>query len=161
MKTALVVFLAAALMASSAAAQTTKTKDPTKDPTKPTTNTPATKTPARTTPAPKTAASKPADIKGTWSGNWTPKGGVPDSITIELRQEGAKVSGKFVTPMPLEFSKVSYFAATGAIVLEAADAAGKVYKIDGKIQGTELKGTITIKDQVGEARLIKWTYFPR
>ena len=159
MKTALVLFLAAALMAPSVAAQTTKTKDPTKDPTKPTTNAPA-KTPASTRT--QAAPLKPTtEIKGTWSGNWTPKGGVPDSITIELRQENGKVTGRFVTPMPMEFSKVSYMPATGAIVLEASDKAGKVYRIDGKIQGTELKGTVSMKDQVGEARLIKWTYFPR
>ena len=71
------------------------------------------------------------------------------------------MTGKFVTPAPLEFSKVSYMRGTGAIVIEASDKEGKVYRIDGKIQGTELKGTVTIKDQVGEARLIKWTYFPR
>ena len=28
------------------------------------------------------------DIAGTWSGNWTPKGGILDAVTIEVRVEG-------------------------------------------------------------------------
>ena len=35
-------------------------------------------------PAPAAAADK-TEINGTWSGNWTPKGGVPDAITVELQ----------------------------------------------------------------------------
>ena len=42
------------------------------------------------------AADLPA-INGTWSGNWTPKGGVPDAVTVELRRDAAgNLMGKFL-----------------------------------------------------------------
>ena len=48
-------------------------------------------------------------LNGTWSGNWTPKGGVPDAITIEIRQDtSGTLTGKFVNPAPMEFSKASF-----------------------------------------------------
>ncbi len=45
------------------------------------------------------AAADINDIAGTWSGNWTPKGGILDAVTIEVRVEGGKVTGKFRTPV--------------------------------------------------------------
>ena len=110
--------------------------------------------------APSIAAA--ADLKGTWSGNWMPQGGVPDSITIELRQDAAgKVSGKFLTPSAMEFTKASYIAKTGVVSFEASDQSGKHYKIDGKVEGNEIKGTLQVNDVAGDVRLIKWTYFGR
>ena len=38
---------------------------------------------------------------------------------------------------------------------------GKRYRIDGKIHGSDLKGTLEINDVKGELLLIKWTYFGR
>src|SRR2546426_8475121 len=59
-------------------------------------------------PAPAAAADK-TEINGTWSGNWTPKGGVPDAVTVELRRDmGGNLTGKFLTPAPMEFSKASF-----------------------------------------------------
>ena len=106
-----------------------------------------------------------ADLKaitGTWSGNWTPKGGTMDAVTVELRQdEVGKLAGRFVTPARIDFSKVSFNAATQSLSFEATDAkTGKLYKVEAKLKGTELTGTLTINETAGEVRLIKWTFFP-
>jgi hypothetical protein len=108
-------------------------------------------------------AAQTTTLNGTWSGNWTPKGGTPDAITVELRQEaGGKLTGKFLTPQPMEFTKASFTAATGVVMFEATDAkSGKSYKVEGKVKGTELIGTLASGDTSGEVRLIKWTFFGR
>ena len=102
-------------------------------------------------------------INGTWSGNWTPKGGVPDAVTVELRQETpGKLTGKFLTPKPMEFTKALFVSTTGVITFEATDSkSGKTYKLQGKVKGTELTGTLAAGDTEGEIRLIKWTFFGR
>jgi len=108
------------------------------------------------------AADLPA-INGTWSGNWTPKGGVPDAVTVELRRDAAgNLMGKFLTPVPMDFSKASFNPTTGIVRFEAADAkSGKQYKLEDKLKGTELIGTLAADDTAGEVRLIKWTFFGR
>jgi hypothetical protein len=102
-------------------------------------------------------------LNGTWSGNWTPKSGVPDAITIEIRQDTAgTLTGKFVNPTPMEFSKTTFNAKTGLFSAEATDQkSGKRYKLDGKVEGTELKGTLSAGEATGDLRLIKWTFFGR
>ena len=101
-------------------------------------------------------------LNGTWSGNWTPKGGGPDAMTIEIRQDTATLTGKLVNPVPMEFSKTTFNAKTGIFTAEATDPkSGKHYKLDGKVEGTELKGTFTAGDAAGDMRLIKWTFFGR
>ena len=113
--------------------------------------------------APCFAADTSEELVGKWSGNWTPQGGIPDSMTIELTPEGSgRLTGKFVTPAPMEFTHASFDAKTHAIAFEAVDPkTGKHYKVDGKIHGTELKGTLGIDNVKGELLLIKWTYVPR
>ena len=107
-------------------------------------------------------ASQTTSLSGTWSGNWTPKGGVPDAITVELKQENANTTGKFVNPAPMEFSKATYNSKTGLISFEATDQkSSKHYKLDGKVEGNEIKGTLAIGETSGELRLIKWTFFGR
>jgi hypothetical protein len=102
-------------------------------------------------------------FNGTWSGNWTPKGGVPDAVTVELREDAAgKITGKFLTPAPMEFSKASFNRSTGVVTFEATDAkSGKHYRLDAKLKGTELTGTLGEDDTTGDVRLIKWTFFGR
>lgn len=102
-------------------------------------------------------------LNGTWSGNWTPKGGVPDAMTIEIRQDTVgTLTGKFVNPVPMEFSKTTFNAKTGIFSADATDPkSGKHYKLDGKVEGTELKGTLTAGEATGDLRLIKWTFFGR
>jgi len=102
------------------------------------------------------------DIAGTWSGNWTPKGGVLDAMTIEARVEGGKVLGKFRTPVAMDFTRASYDPKTGAVSIEATDSkSGKTYKLTGKLTGNDIKGTILAGDVPGDVLLIKWTYVPR
>jgi hypothetical protein len=102
------------------------------------------------------------DIAGTWSGNWTPKGGVLDAMTIEARVENGKVVGRFRTPAPMDFTRASYDPKTGAVSIEATDSkAGKTYKLDAKLMGTDIKGTIVVGGVPGDVLLIKWTYVPR
>ena len=108
-------------------------------------------------------AAETGTLSGTWSGNWTPKGGVQDAVTIELKQDASgMLSGRFVNPIQIDFSKASFVARTGTITLEATDNnTSKHYKIDGKVEGNEIKGTLAIGETSGELRLIKWTFFGR
>jgi hypothetical protein len=102
------------------------------------------------------------DVAGKWSGGWTPQGGVRDAVTVEFTQDDkGKVAGRFITPADMAFTAVTVNTTSGAVTLEAKDPKGKIYKIDGKIEGTELKGTMKAGDTSGEVRLIKWTYVPR
>jgi hypothetical protein len=100
-------------------------------------------------------------INGTWSGNWTPKGGVPDTVTVELKvDESGKLTGKFRTPVPMDFSKGSFIPTTGTLMFEAMDGkSGTHYRLEGKFKGTEITGTFGANDTTGEVRLIKWTFF--
>jgi hypothetical protein len=100
-------------------------------------------------------------ISGTWSGNWTPKGGRPDAVTIELKlDDGGKLTGKFRTPVPMDFSEASFNPKTRVVTFEAMDEkSGKRYGVEGKLQGTEITGTMGVNDTKGEVRLIKWTFF--
>src|SRR5437763_14657187 len=89
-------------------------------------------------PAPAAAADK-TEINGTWSGNWTPKGGVPDAVTVELRRAvGGNLTGKSLTPAPMESSKASFNPLTRILAFEATDEnSAKPHKIDGKAKATE------------------------
>ena len=110
--------------------------------------------------APAFAVEASESLAGKWSGNWTPPGGIPDSMTIELAQEESRpLTGKLLTPVPMEFTYASFDRKTNAIALEAMDQkTGKHYKIDGKVRGTEIKGTLMIDNTKAELLLIKWTY---
>jgi hypothetical protein len=102
-------------------------------------------------------------INGTWSGNWTPKGGVPDAVTVELKvDESGKLTGKFRTPVPMDFSKASFIPTTGTVMFEVMDGkSGTYYRLEGKLKGTEITGSLSANDTTGEVRLIKWTFFGR
>ena len=102
------------------------------------------------------------DIAGTWSGNWTPKGGIIDAATVEVRVESGKIVGKFRTPVAMDFTRASFDPKTGVVLFEATDAkAGKTYKLEGKLSGNDIRGTMTVGTTTGEVLLIKWTYIPR
>jgi hypothetical protein len=102
------------------------------------------------------------DISGTWSGNWSPKGGVLDAVTVEIRVESGKVVGKFRTPVAMDFTKATFNPATGVVAIEATDTkANKLYKLDGKLTGNDIKGTLVVGGAPGDVLLIKWTYIPR
>jgi len=109
------------------------------------------------------AASETIEISGTWSGNWVTQGGVWNAVTVQfVQQDSGKLSGKFLTPVQMDIRKVSFDPKTGKLLLEAVDeTSGTNYKLDGKFQGTELKGTLSANEMTGELLLIKWTYVPR
>jgi hypothetical protein len=108
------------------------------------------------------AAAETVEITGTWSGNWVTQG-IWNAVTVQfVQQDSGKLTGKFLTPVPMDFKKITYDPKTGKILLEAVDeTSGKNYKLDGKFQGTELKGTLAANEMAGELLLIKWTYVPR
>ena len=111
----------------------------------------------------RSAVGETVDIPGTWSGNWVTQGGDWNAVTVQfVQQDSGKLTGKFLTPVPMDFKKITYDSKTGKILLEATDAAsGKNYKLDAKFQGTELKGVLSANETTGEVLLIKWTYVPR
>lgn len=102
-----------------------------------------------------------AELTGTWSGSWLPKGGVVDAVTVEIRQENGKLTGRFRTPQEMAFTTSTFDSKTGDVVLEAADKTGKHYRINGKLNKLEIKGTLTAGETMGDVLLIKWTYVPR
>jgi hypothetical protein len=109
-----------------------------------------------------TTAADINDIVGTFSGNWTPKGGVLEAFTVEFRLESGKLAGRFRTPAAMDFTKVSFDPKTGNVSLQATDAkAGKSYVLTGKLTGNDIKGSMTVGGVAGDVLLIKWTYIPR
>ena len=102
-------------------------------------------------------------LNGTWSGSWIPEGGIRDAMTIELRyDESGKLAGRFVTPASMDFTKATFNARTRLLSVEAMDAkSGKQYRLNARVQGTEIKGTLTAGAENSQIDLIKWTYVPR
>ena len=102
-------------------------------------------------------------LNGTWSGSWIPEGGIRDAMTIELKHdESRKLTGRFVTPTSINFTKATFNSKTRLLSLEAIDPTpGKQYRLNAKVQGTEIKGMVTAGNENGEIDLIKWTYVPR
>ena len=100
---------------------------------------------------------------GTWSGNWASKGGSPEAVTVELKADDRRMlTGRFVTPVPMDFSKASFDPKTSRILVEAADQKSeKRYKLDALMKDTELNGTMEVDGVPGTVRLIKWTFFGR
>ena len=103
------------------------------------------------------------ELKGTWSGNWTPPGGVMDAMTIEIKYDDTgKLTGRFLSPVPMNFTQASFNAKTRLLTLEAMDlTSGKQYKFNAKVVGTEMKGTVAAGTANGQVRLVKWTFVPR
>jgi len=101
-------------------------------------------------------------LLGTWSGGWTPEGGIRDAMTIELkREDDGKLAGRFVTPVSMNFSKAAFNSKTRMLELESTDLkSGKQYKLTARLDGTEIKGTVAVDNQGGQVHLIKWTYVP-
>jgi len=102
-------------------------------------------------------------LVGTWSGGWTPAGKVRDSVTVEFKKDaGGKLTGRFLTPFPVDFSSASFNSKTRVLEAQAVDEkSGRQLKLNGKVEGTELNGTLVSNDLSGEVLLIKWTYVPR
>jgi hypothetical protein len=108
-------------------------------------------------------AADPVNLTGTWSGSWTHGAGIRDAVTVQLRQEGdGNLTGKFLTPVPMDFKKASFSPQTGTVIVEAVDeGSGTHYRLEGKVAGTEVKGSLAANQATGELLLVKWTYVPR
>ena len=101
-------------------------------------------------------------LNGTWSGSWT-TASVRDAMTIEIKHDDSgKLTGRFVTPKSIAFTKAVFDSKTRSLLLEGMDfVSGKPYKLTAKVEGTEIKGTATAGDEAGPIDLIKWTFVPR
>jgi hypothetical protein len=102
-------------------------------------------------------------LNGTWSGSWIPAGGVRDAMTIEFKlDDNARLTGRLVSPVAMDFTKVAFDTKAHSLLLEGTDPkSGKQYKVNAKVEPTEIKGTITVGTESGSIDLIKWTYVPR
>ena len=110
--------------------------------------------------APCVAADKASDLEGTWSGDWTPKGGIATAVTVIFTPKAdGKLTGRFLSPAPMEFTGAAYDPKTRGVTIEGVDEkAGATYKLVGKVSGNDITGTITVGDRTGHVLLIKWTY---
>jgi len=61
----------------------------------------------------------------------------------------------------MNFSKTAFNSRTKVLLVDARDeASGNQYTLNGKLEGTEIKGTVTGENLAGPVNLIKWTYVP-
>src|SRR5690349_14815489 len=76
-----------------------------------------------------------SQLNGTWSGSWIPEGAIREAMTIELRQdERGRLTGRFVTPVALEFANATFNTKTRKLLLKAQDLkTGKQYRLNGAI----------------------------
>jgi hypothetical protein len=62
----------------------------------------------------------------------------------------------------MDFRKASFSPQTGTLVVEAMDeGSGTHYRLEGKVEGTEVKGSLAVNQATGQLHLVKWTYVPR
>jgi hypothetical protein len=106
------------------------------------------------------ALGQPPGLEGTWSGDWTPKDGIATAVTVTLTMEPhGKLTGKFLSPVPMEIASAAYDPKTHGITIDALDkSSGETYKLVGKVSGTDMTGTIDVGNRTGHVLLIKWTY---
>ena len=103
---------------------------------------PAQPEPASTPVGPPPAADA---LNGTWSGNWGPSPSDRNDVIVELKWDGAALTG-VVNPGPnaIPLTKAAYDAATGGVMMEAdapARGGGTVhFVIDGKAAGNSMSG---------------------
>jgi len=101
-------------------------------------------------------------LTGTWSGGWMPEGGSRDAMTLELRfNENGKLTGRFLTPIAADFTTATFNAKTHELIIEATDAtSGKTCKLNGKVEGHDIRGSWTTANSKATVDLVKWTYVP-
>ena len=91
-------------------------------------------------------------VTGTWRGEWGPSPTRQTEVTVELKLDGASVTGT-VDPerRPFEIKKGSFDSKTNAVRLEldGPNRAGETvhYVIEGKVSGATMSGTF---DRAGE-----------
>src|SRR5262245_57954108 len=97
---------------------------------------------------------------GMWSGDYALDGDRREPIRVDLRWEGANLTGLvYAGPRSLPLTKASFKPETGAISMEfdAEGNGGRIvhYVIDGKVSGDVMTGTWTHDDQHGDFRVKK------
>ena len=112
---------------------------------------------------PLTLLAKTDQLIGTWSGAWTPEGGIRDAMTIELkRDENGRLYGRFVTPSSMNFNKMAFNSNTRMLTAAALDEkSGQEYTLNARLEGNEINGSLAVGKQSGKVNLIKWTYVPK
>jgi hypothetical protein len=110
--------------------------------------------------APCLAADGTSALEGTWSGDWTPKGGIATAVTVTITPEAhGKLTGRFLSPVRMEIASAAYNPKTHGNTIDALDeSSGATYKLVGKVSGTDITGTIDVGNRTGHVLLIKWTY---
>ncbi len=97
------------------------------------------------------------DLRGTWSGSWTPEGGIRDAVTVRFEVIDDALAGEIVNPENVEFDSVAFDPADRSVVAEGGD-----FRIEARIEEeTRLNGTLSQGGTTGELRLTKWTFVPR
>lgn len=104
-----------------------------------------------------TTSSEADPISGTWVGEWGPSPSRQTEVTVELKWDGATLSGT-IDPdrRPFELTKASFDPKTNAVKMELDGPNSQRetvhYVIDGKISGTTMSGTF---DRAGEKGTFK------
>jgi hypothetical protein len=98
-------------------------------------------------------------LSGVWTGDWGPTPSHRNSVTVDLKWDGATLRGA-INPGPhaTQFTKASFDSRKGAMHLELEIvSAGREfhYVIDGTIDGHTLIGTWYNEDNKGNFRLIR------
>src|SRR5262245_33117383 len=97
---------------------------------------------------------------GMWSGEYALAVDRREPIRVDLRWEGANLTGLvYAGPRSLPLTKASFTPQTGAISMEfdAEGNGGRTvhYLVDGKVSGDVMTGTWTHDDQHGDFRIKK------
>ncbi len=96
-------------------------------------------------------------LRGTWSGSWTPEGGIRDAVTVRFEIIDDELTGEIVNPENVEFDTIAFDPDDLSVVAEAGD-----FRIEARIEDeTRLNGTFSQGESTGQMRLTKWTFVPR
>jgi hypothetical protein len=106
------------------------------------------------------SAAPPDSLTGTWSGDWWPSPQDRNPVTLELRWDGANLSGT-VNPGPnaVPLSRATFNPDTGVVMMEA-DVQGRSgamikYTIQGTVEGSTMTGTWNHPERQGDFKISK------
>jgi hypothetical protein len=108
----------------------------------------------------KPTAARPDALAGTWSGDWGPSAQERNTVVLELKWDGANLTGT-VNPGPdaVALGRVSFNSATNTLTMEAdAKRSGGAivhYVIEGKVAGKTIAGSWTHDDRTGDFTITK------
>ena len=122
--------------------------------------------PAATTPEPAAPEAAAPDasadpLTGTWKGDWGPTAEHRNPVTLDLKLDGANVTGTVNPGGPNEvaLTKGSFAKDTNMVTMEAdaKDHTGKMvhYAIEGKVEGTTMSGSWSHDDKKGDFKVTK------